>query len=159
MKLVIVSDSHGGFGNLKKVVERETPFDLLVHLGDGLEELARLGRIIDFQYDAVNGNNDPPGMYPGDLILKLQGKICLFTHGDRYGVISGLDQLVEAARRHRAKFVFFGHTHQPCQERIKGVEMINPGSICFYISPRPTYITWELETGRLEFHDCSRGSV
>jgi predicted phosphodiesterase len=70
MKLIIVSDSHGSFGGLKKIVEREAPFNLLLHLGDGLEELARLGRIIDFQYDGVNGNNGPlfrayPSTLPG----------------------------------------------------------------------------------------------
>lgn len=40
MKVLIVSDTHGKEGNLKEAMEREKPFDMLVHCGDveGSEE-------------------------------------------------------------------------------------------------------------------------
>lgn len=34
MKVLIVSDTHGKEGNLKEAMEREKPFDMLVHCGD-----------------------------------------------------------------------------------------------------------------------------
>lgn len=43
MKVLIVSDTHGKEGNLKEAMEREKPFDMLVHCGDveGSEEKIR----------------------------------------------------------------------------------------------------------------------
>jgi putative phosphoesterase len=154
MKVIILSDSHGSFGTLKKIVEFEQPFDLLIHLGDGLEDLVKLSRIMEFNFDGVNGNGDPREMYPANLTLKLGGQICFFTHGHDYGVNHGIDQLVAAARKHKARYVFFGHTHQAFREEIKGLEIINPGSICYYLSPKPTYIRWEIENNQLLFQNC-----
>ena len=34
MKILVVSDSHGFEGNLRKVIERVEPIDMLIHLGD-----------------------------------------------------------------------------------------------------------------------------
>jgi putative phosphoesterase len=144
MKVIILSDSHGSFGALKKIVESERPFDLLIHLGDGLEDLLRLSRMVDFQFDGVNGNGDPPGMYPVDLTLNLGGHICFFTHGHHYGVHQGFGRFVAAAKKNKARYAFFGHTHQPFQEPVKGIQVFNPGSICFYLSPSPSYIRWEV---------------
>lgn len=148
MKVIIVSDSHGCFGVLKKIVTLEQPFHQLIHLGDGLEDLQRLSRIVEFRFDGVNGNGDPPGMYPEDLSLNLGGRVCFFTHGHNYGVNQGVDQLVSAAKKHQARFAFFGHTHQASRKLISGIEIFNPGSICTYLSPNPTYIRWEI--GRRE---------
>lgn len=154
MKVIILSDSHGSFGTLKKIVESEHPFDLLIHLGDGLEDLMRISRNIEFKFDGVGGNGDPAGMYPQNLTLKLAGQICFFTHGDSFGVNQGVNQLVATAKKNKARYVFFGHTHQAFQEQVKGVGVFNPGSICFYLSPRPTYIRWEIERNQLVFLNC-----
>ncbi len=143
MKVIILSDSHGNFAALKKVVVHESPFDLLVHLGDGLEDVMRLRRVLDFSFDGVNGNNDPRGMYPDSLTLKLGTKTWFICHGHHYGVNRGLEELIKAAQENKAKVAFFGHTHQPFRERIKHIELINPGSVCFYHSHQPTYITWD----------------
>ena len=34
MKILIVSDTHRKNENLKKVLDREPPFDMMIHLGD-----------------------------------------------------------------------------------------------------------------------------
>jgi putative phosphoesterase len=159
MKVIILSDSHGSFGTLKKIVESERPFDLLIHLGDGLEELLRLSRIVEFRFDAVNGNGDPAGMYPLELTLNLGGQICFFTHGHHYGVNQGVSQLVAAAKKNKARYAFFGHTHQAFREQIKGVELLNPGSICFYLSPKPAYIRWKIERNELLFRQINNGHL
>jgi len=143
MKLIIVSDSHGGFGVLKKIVALEQPFDRLIHLGDGMEDLQRLIRIMEFRFDGVNGNTDPPGMYPPELTVNFDGHICFFTHGHHYGVHQGVERLASAARNHKARYAFFGHTHQSFQKRLRGIKIYNPGSICTYLSLIPTYIRWE----------------
>lgn len=159
MKVIILSDSHGSFGILKKIVESEQPFDLLIHLGDGLEDLQRLSRIVEFRFDAVNGNSDPAGMYPLELTLNLGGQICFFTHGHKYGVNQGFSQFVMAAKKNKARYAFFGHTHQAFREQFKGIELLNPGSICFYLSPNPAYIRWEIERNELLFRQIGNGSL
>ena len=34
MKVLIVSDTHKSHRNLEKIIEREQPFQMLIHLGD-----------------------------------------------------------------------------------------------------------------------------
>jgi putative phosphoesterase len=164
MKLIIVSDSHGNMGVLKQIILREQPFDRFIHLGDGLEDLLRLQRSlhalagVDFNgdaiFEAVNGNSDPPGMYPEELLLKFGRINCFFTHGHRYQVHQSLAPLVRATKQNRARYVFYGHTHQASDETLHGIRLINPGTVCFYLSPEPTYISWDTATGEILFHQC-----
>jgi putative phosphoesterase len=149
MKVVIVSDSHGSFGVLQKIVARETPFDLLIHLGDGIEEVLRLKLLKDFNLDAVAGNNDPKDYFPDQLTLKLGPYRCFMTHGQLYEVNDNLDQLVEAAKREKATIAFYGHTHQYNDQLYKGIRLINPGTICSYLNCRPTYLTIEIHNREL----------
>ena len=34
MKILIVSDTHRRDGNLREIIEKQSPFDMLIHLGD-----------------------------------------------------------------------------------------------------------------------------
>ncbi len=34
MKILIVSDTHRRDGNLRAIIEKQSPFDMLIHLGD-----------------------------------------------------------------------------------------------------------------------------
>lgn len=47
MKILIISDTHRKHENLLKVLERECPVDLLIHLGDaeGMRLYRRAGRV------------------------------------------------------------------------------------------------------------------
>lgn len=154
MKLIIVSDSHGSMGILKQIFLREQPFDLFIHLGDGVEDLQRLKPSLDFKFDAVNGNSDPPGMYPEELILQFDRIKCLFTHGHHQQVHQGGAALVQAAKKNRVKYVFYGHTHRASDETLHGFRLINPGTVCFYLNPTPTYISWNTATREILFHKC-----
>lgn len=164
MKLIIASDSHGSMGILKQIMLREQPFYRFIHLGDGLEDYLRLQRSLrglaraDFNcdaiFEAVNGNSDPPGMYPEELVLKFDRINCLFTHGHHYQVHQGLSTLVQTAKQNRAKYVFYGHTHRPSDETLHGIRLINPGTVCFYLNPEPTYISWNTTTREILFHQC-----
>lgn len=149
MKAVMVSDSHGCFGVLQKIVERETPFDVLIHLGDGIEEILRLKLTKDFNLDAVAGNNDPRDYFPDHLTMKLGPYRCFMTHGQLYSVNDNFDQLVTAAKREKATIAFYGHTHAYHDQFYKGVRLINPGTICSYLNHCPTYITIEIKNREL----------
>ena len=59
MKVVIVSDTHGSFYELKKIIAAERPFDVLVHCGDVCGEFQyALGERRDYHLRAGGGNWD-----------------------------------------------------------------------------------------------------
>lgn len=140
MKIVIVSDSHGNMGVLKQIVKREEPFDLLFHLGDGIEDAIRLQKLIGFNLDGVEGNNDIKGQFPTSLVLRFGKKQCLFTHGHLFNVNRDLSSLIDEARVSKAALAFFGHTHRFHDSFQKGVRLLNPGSVCNYFTKEAGYL-------------------
>ncbi|NLW48074.1 MAG: YfcE family phosphodiesterase [Firmicutes bacterium] len=149
MKVVIVSDSHGNIGVLKRIVKQEEPFDLLFHLGDGIEDSLRLRRLVGFNVDGVEGNNDLKGQFPTSLVLKIGKRRCLFTHGHLFDVGHDLSILVGQARIEKAALVFFGHTHRFHDSILKGVRLLNPGSVCNYFTKEAGYLVLVMEKNNL----------
>lgn len=154
-KIIVVSDSHGNFGALKKVAERESRWDLWIHLGDGLTEMEMLRRkwpdqSLAFGFEGVSGNNDPPGAYPELLALKIGAQRFLLTHGHLCGAGRGYEGLLAAARRERCRIVLFGHTHHYTDLQYRGTRLINPGSLCGYLTPQPGYLRIMAEAKRIE---------
>ncbi len=152
MKVIIVSDSHGNFGILKRIVEQEDPFDLMVHLGDGLDEVYRIQRLMEFRLDAVSGNNDPPGLAPEYLLLKFGKRRLLFTHGNSYQVNQSLNILYQTAKGLKANIVFYGHTHCYNDCQLRRIRFLNPGTVCSYLSKESSYIKMELLDNELKFN-------
>ena len=149
MKAIILGDSHGNLGVLQRIIDREAPFDLLFHLGDGIEDGLRLKLIKDFNFDAVNGNNDPRDAFPLETVIKFGRYRCFFTHGHYYQVNDQLDQMVNAAKKERAAIVFYGHTHHYSDQQYKGVRLVNPGTVCRYLNKIPSYLSLEVKQGDL----------
>ncbi|NLY74977.1 MAG: YfcE family phosphodiesterase [Firmicutes bacterium] len=145
MKVVIVSDSHGNFGVLKRIAEREMPFDLMFHLGDGIEEAVRVQQLIGFNLDGVEGNNDVKGIFPASLTLGFGKKRCLFTHGHLFEPRRDLSLLAAYAKQSRADLVFFGHTHQYYDGIVKGVRLLNPGSVCSHLTKEAAYLLLKVD--------------
>ena len=58
MKALIVSDTHGSHRNLERVIEKEQPLDLLIHLGDVEGGEDYIEAIADCPVHVVAGNND-----------------------------------------------------------------------------------------------------
>ena len=125
MKLVLISDSHGNKNGINRIFER-VDFDKLIFLGDGLNDLG--SSIYLDNVFAVSGNCDFFSSYPNERIIELEGKKILITHGNKYGVKSGLNMLVDYAVGQGVDMVFFGHTHKQLAEERRGVLVINPGS-------------------------------
>ena len=73
MKVLIVSDTHGREDNLEKVLEKESPIDAMVHLGDveGSEDYIRI--LTDAPVYMVAGNNDFYTDLPGQAVIDLDG--------------------------------------------------------------------------------------
>jgi len=101
---------------------------LLVHCGDGVNDLLRVSLTREVQVLRVAGNVDRAGgsTLEAREVLELRGRRVLVTHGDMQGAHRDYDGLMDEARRLRCETVFFGHTHRP--ELFRGeITLFNPG--------------------------------
>ena len=130
MEFLVASDSHGNFNKLYNMVMDNGNINEIFFLGDGardIEDVISLFPSKKIYY--VSGNCDLMSLRPSWDIKKMrQGKI-LYTHGDVFGVKTGLSKLVLAAKKEGADIALFGHTHIKFFEEREGVFLINPGSI------------------------------
>lgn len=125
MRIIIVSDSHGNKDGFEKLMTEEK-FDYLFFLGDGLNDLGLYDNLENVI--VVSGNCDFFSVVPNERIVKIGKYSILATHGNRYGVKSGLSKIKERAEEEKVDFVFFGHTHKTTIEYINNIYYINPGT-------------------------------
>ena len=146
MRILVVSDTHGNLMNLRKAVLAQPTAEIIVHLGDGEEEVWSVKKSFpEKTFYQVKGNCDWASALPVESTILLDtplGRVKIFyTHGHLYGVKSGLYQLVCSAREQKATVVLFGHTHQPLCDYEDGLYLLNPGSLTGY---KPTYGTLDI---------------
>ena len=151
MKLLIVSDSHGDWRTLERLVRREKP-DQVLHLGDLLGDAQKLSLACpDTPVEAVPGNCD--GWFvKGDTarILSYEGVRFFLTHGHAYGVKSGLAQLIKAGQSAGADVILFGHTHRAMRDRWPdGAWVVNPGT-AGGVHAQATYAVAQVREGIVE---------
>ena len=131
MKIIVVSDSHGSYRNLKSVMQLNRDADIVVHCGDSRDELDEIKlEFPDKMYYCVKGNCDW-GPLPLTLDFIVEGVHFFVTHGHMFNVKYGLYELDCAARERGAQVALFGHTHIAHDEYNDGVRLFNPGS-CGY---------------------------
>ncbi len=110
-KILIVSDTHRKDENLKQVIEKEKPLDMLIHLGDAEGS----------EYAIASWVNETCQM---QMI------------GHYYNVSVGTEYLRQEARARGYDIVMFGHTHRPYYDvdRRRGDKdliVLNPGSLSY----------------------------
>ncbi len=148
MRVLIVSDTHGRHRGIEQAIELEKPFDMLIHLGDGEGYEDYIAELCGCPMEIVAGNNDFFSDLDREKIIEIEGLRIFLTHGHYYYVNSGLGDLVYAARKNHCDIVMFGHIHIPLIEKIKGITVLNPGSLTYprQENKKPSYIvmeTWE----------------
>lgn len=148
MKVLIVSDTHGRNHYLQKTLERVSPIDLLIHLGDfeGGEEYIR--SISECPTEMVSGNNDFFNGLPKEKVIQIGKYSVLLTHGHRYGVYYSTSELRAAAGRNNADIVMFGHTHIPMIDLKEEIWLINPGSLALprQHNRQPSFIIMDIDS-------------
>jgi len=154
MKLfLVISDSHGDIGCLKRIIDQYPFIGSIIHLGDYCRDAVRLQNLYpDKEYYMVPGNCDFSVFgLSSEITLEVEGLKVLVTHGNRYGVKNGLGGLISHAERKKYDVVLFGHTHVPLVRRTGRLLMVNPGSAGH---PRgginPTYALLEIGNGMAE---------
>ena len=133
MKILIVSDTHRKDGNLYDVIEKEKPFDMLIHLGDaeGSEHVITDWLDEDCDLVMVQGNNDFFSSLDREIELDLGPHRAFLTHGHYYNVSLDVDRLWEEAKDRGCDIAMFGHTHRPYLEELDGITLLNPGSLSY----------------------------
>lgn len=128
MVIGVVSDTHRHQTAVEKIIERCKKFDVLIHLGDNLDDAEKIRRNFNGKFINVRGNCDFTQRVPSEQFVEIDGKNIFLTHGHVYNVKSSLLRLKYKAQEIGADIVLYGHTHiaEMCYE--DGIWFINPGS-------------------------------
>ncbi len=85
MRILVVSDSHGNNGNLRRAILAQPKAEVVIHLGDGEEELLRAKRSFpEKMFLAVRGNCDWGSALPPVGEYTAAGVKIFYTHGHLY---------------------------------------------------------------------------
>ena len=149
MKAVIVSDSHGRFGGIQDIIEREAPFDVFLHAGDIQGGAGRIEEWAGCPVYAVKGNCDWSGDFPQEVMVPFGSHRIFLTHGHRHAVKVEKETIARTAKNLGADIAVHGHSHIPAADERYGVIILCPGSVSEPRQPnrRPTYIVLETAPG------------
>ena len=161
MKILIVSDTHRRDGNLREIIEKQSPFDMLIHLGDTEGSEAYFREWVDNDacvIHVVRGNNDFFSFCDREKEISIGRYRALLTHGHMYGVSLGTEGIKDEARARKVDIVMYGHTHKPLLEYCQdGLVVLNPGSLSYprQEGRKPSYMLMELDRqGEAHFTIC-----
>ena len=153
MKILLVSDTHRYLGNFLTVLDKVSPVDCILHMGDVEGDEDVIEAVADCPVHFVMGNNDFWSGGEREKELILDGVRIFMTHGHRYGVSMGLSHLEDEGRARGAKVVLFGHTHRPVIEYREDLVLMNPGSLSYprQQGRKPSFGILEIDS-RKELH-------
>jgi len=132
VRILVISDTHGDTGNLEYLVRTlGNRLDLLIHLGDGAQDLDRLPEdaLRGIPCMQVKGNMDSDPRLPPSRVTQVRRHLIYVSHGHA-ALASGTPlPMILAAREAGASVCLFGHTHIPQRTRVEGMLVLNPGSL------------------------------
>lgn len=126
MEFIICSDNHGDQNILLKILKDHPNAVSYIHCGDS--ECSN-----DFMkpFVAVTGNTDYFYKFPEMLITQIGELRILVLHGHTMPFGSRVEAMVDLAKSKNCTVICTGHTHIPMDKTVRGVRVINPGSL-FY---------------------------
>lgn len=123
MRYIILSDTHGNKKGVEKLLQT-VEHDGVIFAGDGESDFSNVNGNITM----VKGNCDFFSKLPQSVVTKINGTKVLITHGNMYGVKSGLGSLIAYAESEEVQLVIYGHNHKQSLEKINGITYLNPGT-------------------------------
>jgi putative phosphoesterase len=128
MKLLVISDTHMLTRIAAELIGAIEDVDHIIHLGDLVQDAAKLSRHTGRPVISVKGNCD---IDTGDdmKILETECGNILLVHGHNEHVKTTLEILRGKAKEAGCVAAFYGHTHEPHLEESEGITLLNPGSI------------------------------
>ncbi|WP_187389187.1 metallophosphoesterase family protein [Acetobacterium wieringae] len=130
MKIGVMSDSHGNLKAVKEAVEEMGPVDVIIHLGDYVEDALYLRTITNAPVHILKGNLDSFADQGSMSLETTLGGFRVFAcHGHKHGVKNDLHHLYYAGLEKSAQVILYGHTHHAYIEDDGQVLLMNPGSV------------------------------
>ena len=128
MIVAVVSDTHGTVLPVAYSLQRNK-VDVVLHLGDCVDDARLIQQITGIETHMVKGNNDfYETEIPDDLVVEIRRKKFFLTHGHNYNVERGFERVIKKAKELEVDYALFGHTHVHLREKIDDIILLNPGS-------------------------------
>lgn len=132
MNILVVSDDHGmsGFSEAFALAKEKCgTVDMVLHAGDTESHTDEYYKnICGCPVYIVRGNNDYNDR-PLYQVVIAEDKRIFITHGHKYGVYYGLQNLLYAGLENDVDIIVYGHTHIPDYTKAGDVHIFNPGSL------------------------------
>lgn len=127
----IVSDSHGRYEALERMLDQAPDVAAWIHCGDYYRDGEDLAIAAGVPVYAVMGNNDyySDSQGPECRSVTIGGVTIVAIHGHQWYGAERVQQLVALGKQQGAALVAFGHTHRRFLETVGGITVVNPGSI------------------------------
>lgn len=133
MKCVILSDSHGNFFNMQKIIFKNiNSTDLFIFLGDGVDDILKAKELypqMNLIYSCGNCDNKQYNTNNGLYYHINDFHKILFCHGHQFKVKSTLSHIINNAKKNNANIILYGHTHISYTNFQDNILIMNPGSL------------------------------
>lgn len=128
MRIGVISDTHGDQGTIRQLVKLTIHVDMWLHAGDCSQDADYLRALVTVPVIAAKGNCDGYTTAKIDELVEIGDHRIWLTHGHRYGVKQGTQELVQWGKHHGVDIVLYGHTHIADNHWCEGILIFNPGS-------------------------------
>lgn len=150
MKILITSDTHGYYLPISDYIITNPDIDLLVHAGDGVEDVKNIAYETSIAYHVVRGNNDFFSNLSYDKVIHVANHKIFLTHGHKYGVDLDNKKIIELAKANGCDIAIHGHTHRYYQLKEDDVLILNPGSISLPRDNNPGFLIMTLDDNTIK---------
>ena len=155
MKILVTADTHGHYNQISDYILDNNDIDLLIHAGDGVDDVMNIHNETGIDYYVVNGNNDFFTNHEFDEIININDFRIFLSHGHNYNVDFSYDDLVKNAKENNCNIVIHGHTHRYVNKYIDDILILNPGSIFLPRDGNPSFVIMTINEYNLEIERIS----
>lgn len=127
-RLGALSDTHGDKTAIRAAACAMGDVNALAFMGDCASDLDAIRSVFNVPVYAVRGNCDMFCDEPYEVVITIEGRKLLITHGHNYRVKLTYDMLYYRALELGCDAALFGHTHTPYSSYDGGVLLFNPGA-------------------------------
>lgn len=148
MRVAVFSDTHGNKEAMRDALRSEGPFNMLLHLGDGVADGMTVSAEMGIKFCGVRGNEDFASQHAEEVTFSVGNWTVTAIHGHQMDINpyhsqaqwqQHFNDMVKWAIRKRSQLFLFGHSHCPALQEVEGVVICNPGDQYAGSTGAPTF--------------------